>query len=137
MSEFSDYYENKIIDHMLKATAFTPPATIYLALFTAVTGLEANNPTLEVSGNAYARQTVTLGAISGGTASNSADIVFPVATPGAWGLVSHVAIVDHVSNTTWGTNVNVLMWSALDANKQIDAGDQFKVIAGDLDVAVE
>jgi hypothetical protein len=137
MSEFSDYYENKIIDHMLKATAFTPPATIYLALFTAVTGLEANNPTLEVSGNAYARQTVTLGTISGGTASNSGDIVFPVATPGAWGLVSHVAIVDHLSNTNWGTGVNVLMWSALDNSKQIDAGDQFKIIGGDLDVAVE
>jgi hypothetical protein len=45
--------------------------------------------------------------------------------------------VDHLSNTNWGTGVNVLMWSALDNSKQIDAGDQFKIIGGDLDVAVE
>lgn len=136
MSEFSDYYEDKIIDHMLRNQAFTVPTAIYLALFTAVTGLETNSPSAEVSGNAYARQAVTLSASSGGASSNTGNIAFPTATPGAWGLVSHVALVDHATNTTWGTNVNVLMWTALDASKQIDAGDMFQINTGDLDITV-
>lgn len=49
MANLSDYMENKIIDHMLRNQAYTPPATVYVALFTAVTGLEANNPTSEVT----------------------------------------------------------------------------------------
>jgi len=136
MSEFSDYAENLIINHLLRAQAYTP-LTVYVALFTGVTGLEANNPTLEVSGNGYVRQAAGLSAASGGLSSNAGDIVFPVATPGAWGLVSHVALVDHVSATNWGTGVNVLMWSPLDTSKQIDANDQFKILAGDLDVAID
>jgi hypothetical protein len=135
MAEFSDYYENKIIDHMLRAIAFTPPATIYVALFKAVTGLEENNPTQEVSGGSYARQPVTLIAASGGASENSADIIFPQATAD-WGTVSHVALVDHLSNTNWGVGVNVLMWSALDASKLVESGDTFKINAGDLDVTV-
>jgi len=136
MSEFSDYMENKIIDHMLRAVAYTPP-TVYVALFTGVTGLEANNPTLEVSGNGYVRQVAGLSLANGGASSNAGDITFPVATPSAWGLISHVALVDHLSNVNWGTGVNVLMWSLLDNSKQIDANDQFKILATDLDVAID
>jgi len=137
MSEFSTYYENKIINHMLRGIAFTPPATIYVALFTAVTGLENNNPTGEVSGNAYVRQVCALiDATGDGVSENSVEITFPVATPGAWGLITHVALVDHQTNVTWGTNVNVLMWSLLDLEKQIDANDQFKFAAGAVDVTV-
>lgn len=50
MSAFSDYYENKILDHMIRGQAFTVPTTVYLALFTANTGLEGNSPSAEVSG---------------------------------------------------------------------------------------
>jgi hypothetical protein len=47
-----------------------------------------------------------------------------------------VALVDHPTNVNWGTNVHVLMWSPLDASKQIDANDQLKILAGDLDVSI-
>jgi hypothetical protein len=136
MAEFSNYMENLIINHMLRAQAYTP-VTVYVALFTAETGLEANNPTAEVTGNAYARQVVGLSnAVGDGVSSNAGDITFPVATPGAWGNVTHVALVDHISNVTWGSNVNVLMWSLLDNSKQIDANDQFKILATQLGVTV-
>jgi hypothetical protein len=135
MSEFSEYYENKIGDHMLRNQSFTVPTTIYVALFTAVTGLESDAPTLEVSGGSYARQTCTLSAFSGGASSNNANIEFPQAT-GDWGIVSHAALVDHVSNVTWGTNVHVLMWSALDASKTISTGDIFRINSGDLAVTI-
>jgi hypothetical protein len=136
MSEFSDYLENKIIDHILRNQAFSPPTTVYVALFTAVTGLEANNPTAEVSGGSYARQSVTFSAASGGATSNTANITFPTAT-GSWGTVSHIALVDHASNTSWGSDVNVLMWTQLDASKAIDTDDIFQINTGDLDVTVD
>jgi hypothetical protein len=127
----SDYLENKIIDHILRNQAFTPPATVYLALFTGSTGLEANNPTAEVSGGAYVRQALALAAASGGSSSNSALITFPTATV-AWGTVSHWAIVDHDTNVTWGTNVNVLYWGALSVSRTVAADDVVKVGAGNL-----
>ena len=35
MAALSDYLENKIVDHILRATAFTAPATVYVGLLTA------------------------------------------------------------------------------------------------------
>ena len=135
MAHFSDHYENKIIDHMLRNQAFTPPGTIYVALFTADTGLEADNPTTEVSGGAYARKAFTLTAASAGASSNSADIEFPEATAN-WGTITPLAIVDHLSNSNWGTDVHVLMWGSLAASKTINTGDTLRINLGDLDVSV-
>ena len=121
---------------MLRNIAYTPPAAIYVALFTAVTGLEANAPTAEVSGGSYARVACVLTAAAAGLSSNNANITFPTATV-AWGTVSHFCLCDHLTNVTWGTNVNVLMWSALDTAKAIDIGDTAQFNTGDLDVAVD
>lgn len=128
MAEFTDYYENKIIDHMLRNQAFTPPSTIYLALFTSAPS-DAGGGT-EVSGGSYARQSVTLSAASGGASSNSADITFPQATAD-WGTVTHCALMDAASAG------NMLMWTALDASKTVNNGDTFKISTGDLDVTVD
>jgi hypothetical protein len=129
MAEFSTYLENKIIDHILRNQSFTPPATVYVALFTADNGLEGGTITGEVSGGSYARQSVTLSAASDGESSNTADITFPTATAD-WGTVTHVALMDAASAG------NVLMHSALDASKTVNNGDTFKINAGDLDITV-
>jgi len=137
MAEFSTYMENKIIE-VMRATNFTAVAA-YVALFTAVTGLEDDNPTSEVptaGGTLYVRQLAGLSAAVGdGVTSNAGDITFP--TAGAdWGTVTHVALVDHATNVTWGTDVHVFMWSALDASKAVGTGDTFKINATELDVTV-
>ena len=128
MVEFSDYLENKIIDHMLRNQAFTPPATVYVALFTSAT-TDAGGGT-EVSGGAYARQAVTLGAAAAGASSNSAAVTFPQATAD-WGTITHIAIMDA------STGGNMLMHSILDASKTINDGDTFKIEIDDLDVTVD
>ena len=127
MAEFSDFLENKIIDHMLRNQAYTPPSTVYVALFTTAT-TDAGGGT-EVSGGAYARQSITLTAASGGASENSADITFPQATAD-WGTITHVALMDAL------TGGNMLMHTALDASKTVNNGDTFKINAGDLDVTV-
>lgn len=138
MANFSDYMENLIIDHMLRAQAWTPPATIYLALFTAVTGLEANAPTSEVptaGGTGYVRKVLALNAGTAGVTANTVDLDW--GTAGAnYGTVTHVAIVDHPTNVDWGVNVNVLMWGQLTTPKTVDAGDIFKILAGALDITM-
>lgn len=136
MSAFSDYFENIIINKLLRNQAYTPPTTVYLALFTAITGLEANSPTAEVSGGSYARQICALDAASGGVSANTSLLTFPMAT-GDWGTITYFALVDHLSNTNWGTNVNVLMYGALAISAEILTGNTFKVTAGDLDVGVQ
>ena len=58
MAEFSNFMENKIIDHMLRNQAYTPPATVYVALYTS-DPTDADTGT-EVSGGSYARQNAGL-----------------------------------------------------------------------------
>jgi hypothetical protein len=137
LSASSDYLELKLLDHVLGNTAFTQPANIYVALFTASTNLESNNPSAEVStsGTAYARQAVSFAAAASGSCATDATVTFPVATA-TYGTVTHIAIVDHVSNTNWGTGVNVLFYGALTASKQIDTNDQFIVSSGNLTVTL-
>jgi hypothetical protein len=140
MANFSDYMENLIINHFLRNTSYTPVATLHIALFTGTAGaaLEANNPTTEVStsGTAYARKAVAFTAPSGGATENSAEIAWDAATA-SWGTVTHLAIVDHATNTNWGTNVNVLMWGELTDPKTVEASDIFKILSGDLDITVQ
>lgn len=130
MAEFSDYMENKIIDQMRNVAGVQVAA--YVALFTAVTGLEADSgwAATEVSGGSYARQLAGLTAASGGASSNAADITFPQATAN-WGIITHCALMDAI------TSGHVLMWTPLDASKTVNNGDTFKINAGDLDVTVD
>jgi len=128
MAAISDYYENKIIDHMLRGQAFTPPSTIYLALYT-VAPTDAGGGT-EVSGGGYARQSFTLTAASGGASSNSADIIFPQATAD-WGTIVAVGIFDA------STGGNLLMWAYLTQSKTVNSRDTFKINAGDLDISFD
>lgn len=141
MSKFSNYLEDHIINHMLRNQAFTPPAAVYLALFTAVTGLEADNPSAEAKApgvHGYARQAIALDAAAGGNGiSANTDIEEFTAAGGDWGAITHVAIVDHQTNVTWGTNVHVLMWGELTVSRTINDGDTLRFAVGDIDITVD
>jgi hypothetical protein len=128
MGSFSDYMENQIINHMLRNQAYTPPSTLYVALYT-VTPSDAGGGT-EVSGGSYARQTVTFSVASSGSTSNSADITFPQATAD-WGTIVAIGVLD---NSSGG---NLIAWGALTANKTVNNGDQFKIPAGNLTLTVD
>lgn len=140
MSAASNYLEEKVLDHVLRNTALTSPTTVYLALFTAdpstgstAENLEAGTLTDEVStsGTAYARQSVTFAAVSGGSCSTNADVTFPAATAN-YGTVTHIAIMD---GDTEGSD-NVLFYGALDSAKTIESGDTFQITSGNLTVSL-
>jgi hypothetical protein len=128
MVALTDYFENTIINHMLRNQSFTPASTLYLGLFTVAPG-ETGGGT-EVSGGGYARQSFTLTAASGGASSNTADIVFGPATAN-WGTIVAVAIFDA------STGGNMLMYGNLTTSKTVNSGDVFKILAGDLDITFD
>lgn len=127
MAEMSNYLENALINATLRNTSYTSPATVYVALYTT-DPTDADTGT-EISGNGYARQSVTFGAPSNGASVNSAAVEFPQAT-GSWGTVAYIGLRDASSGG------NLLYHSPLDASKTISTGDVFRISAGNLSVTL-
>jgi len=137
MSQASDYLEDKLLDHVLRNTAFTSPTTVYVGLFTEGDSagqntdlLEEGTLTNEVSGFAYARKAATFSAASGGSITTSGNITFDPASGGNWGTITHIAILDA------STAGNVLFYGALTTSKTIEDGDTFQITAGNLTVTL-
>ena len=136
MTAASNYLENKVLDHVLTASAYSAPTTRYLALFNntstnAAANLEAGTLTDETStsGTAYVRKAVAFASASGGTSATNATVTFDAATA-SWGTITHVAVMDAE------TNGNVLFWGAVTTSKTIDSGDTFQVTSGNLTISL-
>ena len=126
----SDFLENELLDHVLGNAAYTAPASVYIALFTAAPSDTGGGT--EATGGSYARVTVTNNATnwpaaSGGAKSNGTEIAFAEATA-SWGTVVAFGIFDAV------TAGNLLYWADLTTTKVIDSGDTAKFAVGDLDI---
>ncbi|MGA0335140.1 MAG: phage tail fiber protein [Luminiphilus sp.] len=126
MSAFSNYLENKVLDHVFGGVAYSAPATLYLALYTSDPG--DDNSGTECSGTSYARQTIAF-TVTADTASNTSAVEFPTAGS-AWGTITHVGILDAL------TSGNLLAHGALTASKVVAQGDVFRVPAADLDITL-
>ncbi len=125
MAEMSNYLENALINGTLRATTYTAPTTVYVALYTS-DPTDADTGT-EVSGTNYARQSVTFDSPSNGASTNSAAVEFPQAGS-SWGTVAYIGIRDA------STAGNLLFHTALDASKTIATGDVFRIATGSLSV---
>jgi len=132
MGSFSNYWENKILDHVFMKQAYTQPSYIYVALSRADPG-EDGSGIDEPSGNGYARVETSGNDwtnASGGHIENANDIEFPEAT-GDWGTITHFALFDASSGG------NMLAYGSLSQSKTIGTGDTAKFKAGDLDVTLD
>jgi hypothetical protein len=120
----SDYLEAKLLDHVLGATTYTPPATVYIALFTVSPSDSGGGTEVSTSGTAYARVAVTNNTTNwpnaSGTSptskSNGTTFTFPTATAD-WGTIVAMAIFDA------STSGNMLYWATLNASKLVSNGD--------------
>jgi hypothetical protein len=140
MANMSDFLENKLIDQIFRAQAYTFPGTLFFALCTtAPTDSSTGASIAEVTGGSYARQSVipatntfystngqTTGASTGtgGTTSNVATISYPTATAD-WGTVVGILVTDSATTAAG----NGLFWATLTANKVVGNGDQFQFSA--------
>lgn len=135
MSALSDYLENKWLDHLLKATAYSKPTTLYFALFTADPGESSN--TGELSGNGYTRAAVTNNnasfpqcSITGTpTKANAVVVQFPTASA-AWGIVTHWAAYDASSGG------NMIIHGALASQRRVASGDAPRIGIGEISMTI-
>jgi hypothetical protein len=128
MAEFTNYLENKLLDHVLNNESFTSPTTVYVGLFTAAPTDTASGT--EVSGNSYARQVLSVSTASDGVVTSDSDITFPQAT-GNWGTIVALGVHDALSSG------NLLMYTDLTTSKTIETGDILKVSTGSLTVTLD
>jgi len=134
---FSDYLEDKVLNHVFGGTAYTAPSTLYVGVFTSAAS--DTGPGTEVSGNGYARQSAafTVSGTSPTTATSSAAIEFPEAT-GSWGTVTYAGVFDAL------TGGNMLAWAELTdpadfvtpLPKAISTGDILRISSGNLKVTL-
>lgn len=132
----SDFLYQKQIDYLLKNTAWTPPGTIYVALFITSPGLDGSGGTeVSTSGTAYARVGITQGGASWtgpGASPNleysniaSVDYAAPTAD---WGVITAAGLYDSASGST-----NLLFIAALTTSKTVSNGDGApKILANQL-----
>lgn len=125
MSAMSDYLENKLLDAVLRNTAFTSPTTVYIGLSTGSFG--DDNSGTELTGNNYSRVSIAFDAASGGTTDNTSNVEFAAAT-GSWGSVGFYGLFDASSSG------NLLIHGAFSSAKTIATGDILRINAGELDI---
>jgi len=131
MGGFSDYWENKILDHIFGKGSYTPP-TIYVGLSTA-DPTEDGSGLAEPSGNGYAREQTSASdwnAASNGSLDNAGNITFAQAS-GNWGTVSHFVLFDAA------TAGNMLAYGILSQSKSISESDTARFQAGDLRISLD
>jgi hypothetical protein len=116
----SNFLELEVLDHVLGNAAYSAPATVYMALFTAVS---ADGGTFtEVAGNAYARVAITNNATNwpaaaSGLKANGTVITFPQATPAGWGTIRGWGLYDAA------TVGNLLYWGLLVSGEVLFTAD--------------
>lgn len=129
MSSFTDYTENKVLDHVVGKTSFTMPS-VWVALFTAAPSDTGGGT--ECTGGSYARKSTAgadWAAASGGATSNANAITFVTPT-GSWGTATHFALMDA------STAGNMLAWAPLTTPQAIGTGNTVSFAVGDLDVTL-
>ncbi len=133
MGSFTNYLENRTLDHFFGATASTAPATLYIGFSTTTINDDGTGIT-EPVGNNYSRIAVTnnatnFPAASAGSKSNGVAFVSAVAS-GSWGTLTHAFIADASSGG------NVLAWCAI-TNKTIGNLDTVSVGIGALTITLD
>lgn len=121
---------DKLLDHILKTTAFTVPTDIYVALY-SVAPTKAGGGT-ELTGYAYARKVHnSWDASSSGATENTGAVTFAAASGGDWSEAVAFALFDAI------TSGNFLAWGDLTVAKTVLDGDTAEFADGSLDVSYD
>jgi hypothetical protein len=132
----TSYVNQEMAQKLSGDNTLTPPATLYVALFTALPAIKAGTGGTEVSlaGTAYARTSIaqagwntsTVGAID-----NAAQIDYTTATA-SWGNVVGAGLVDTAS----GGWTNAYAFDGF-TSVTMDSGDDFYIAAGAFDITLD
>lgn len=124
----SNYLEAALLNHVFRSVTYTPPTTVYLALFTA--GPNEDGTGTEVSGGSYARQAVTFSAAVSpdGRITNNVAATF-----------TNMPVADIVGTGTYdaASGGNLLTYSALGGTRSTASGENLTVSIGDLNIYMD
>ncbi len=133
MGSFSNYTENKVLDHITGKATFAEVTNCYIVLSTA-DPLDDASGLAEPSGNNYARKLTSdtdWGSASGGSITNSGGAITFNQASGSWGTITHFALYD---NSTGG---NMLAHGQLTASKAIASGDTLQFPTSSLTITLD
>lgn len=125
MAEISYYLSNKLLEGTVKATTYTAPANVYMALFSTTCNVSAAGT--EITGNGYARQLVSFGTANNASIASSANVNFS-ATGNSWPAAVSVGIMDA------STSGNLMYFTNL--NKVVAAGDTLTFENGSVTITI-
>jgi len=131
MGGFSNYWENRILDHIFGKGSYTHP-TIFVGLSTA-DPTDTGSGLAEPSGSGYARVQTSASdwnAAVNGSLDNTGNITFAQAT-GNWGIIKHFALFDAAAAG------NMLAHGALNQSKAIGESVTARFEAGDLQISLD
>ena len=120
----SNLAENALLEALFLKTTLSLTAPLVLALYT-VAPSDTGGGT-EVTGGSYARTAIgVMNSASGGTITNSADIVFPTATAD-WGTVVAGGVFDSTGTPKF------LCYATLTTSQNVVTGVAYSIPAGQL-----
>lgn len=130
MGSITNFLEDELLDHICNA-AYTPPATVYVALCVSDPGETAT----DLSGvecadaNNYARESITFAAASSRSVQQSGAVTFNQAS-GSWGTVTHWALCTSASHN----GGDCLAHGAFNESKAIVNGNTPSIADSEIDV---
>lgn len=126
----SDYLRTALLNHVMDVAVFTPPNTVWGALYSAPP-TSAGGGT-EFSAVDYQRVAISWGAAVLGDITNNADIKFPASGTAAssWGNATTLCLFDSP------TNGNLLFFGPLSAPIVLGLGSFFVISAADLSITL-
>lgn len=115
----TNYLRNKIVDWLMRAQTFAPPATLYVALVsTTPTAATAGTP---LSGTGYARQAVT-SSLANWAGTQGAGTT--TASSGTSGTTSNNGVIDFgTAGSDWGTATHWEIWDASSGGNRLWWGE--------------
>lgn len=125
------YMANIAFDKLFRNQVYTPPTTLYLALFTVAPNdaYTSGVPTgTEVTGGGYARTAIALDAAASRATQNTALESF-TAAGAAYGTVVAIGLFDA------STAGNLMWWDGLDVNRVVNDTDTIEFAIGAIDLA--
>lgn len=123
----TDYTKRKVLDHVFGGPAYTPAASVYVGLGTALSGESIT----EWDDTDYTRQACAFDASSGGVTQNAAAETFANSVVDANVTLTHFGIWDDASLG------NLLYVGALTASKAVAIGDSFGIPDGGLIINID
>ena len=125
----SNYSENLILKFMLTTQSATRPTSWYVGFFSDSQGISIDQPSIELTGLGYTRQSVSFTTPTTGSCSNSNLVTFTAA--GTWTPANYVGIFDSISGG------NLLFWGELQNSIGLDIDGQIQFATNTITISMD